>query len=129
MSFIYSPKARQILEDWRKFKGMTGKPAFTDKVDASFHGLVAVQFETQETDSKVETILAYQQLASELDEQSAFIADHGTQIVPCKEDSYRHYRDMVADVENNSRLRIYASFLDHSLLSNNANFDFRELGP
>ena len=124
-NFIYSPKARQILEDWRQFKGIARKPVFTDRLSSDFHSMVAGQFETQQTDRKPETLQAYNQLALELDAQCAFIASRGIQIVPCKEDSYRHYRDMVADIETNSRLKVYASYLEHSLLSDNANFDFR----
>ena len=124
-NYIHSPKARAVLEDWRRHKGLVRKPVFTDSLDSWFHRLVAKEFDYRKTDSNPETISAYLQLAKELTEQMTFIKAHGIDIVPCKRDSYRFYKDMVADVEDNHRLKVYSSYLEHSILTNSENFRFR----
>lgn len=97
-----------------------------NKIDRFFHFMIATEFDRSvSTLYDKRTLEAYKELAKEVNRQYGFLIASGLKIEAVKTNPYVNSSAMVEDVRCNRRLKVYASDLSHSLLTDAENFRFR----
>lgn len=116
-------KARSIFEDYVRKSGIGRIPNSTQsEVDVDRAKRIASDFEALPKSSP-QAKKSYQKFAEEIDAQYQHAIDSGMKFEFTSDDPYKSSAEMMEDVKNNNRLRVYNGGEDHPFLGESTKDD------